>query len=162
MRKLVFAAVVVCLCASVATAQGKIEAGWKCAKATAQHALDVGDQPNHAYSIDQFKCTATQGEIAGVKDKEGTGTEFMEANATGSSGHGIYVETMANGDKIRYTFTASSTSDKGMMKTATDKWTIASGTGKFKGLKGSGTCNGKGNADGSSDWTCTGTYTMGK
>ena len=31
-----------------------------------------------------------------------------------------------------------------------------------KGIKGSGACKGKANADGSNDLTCTGTYSTGK
>jgi len=42
-----------------------------------------------------------------------------------------------------------------------NKWKILSGTGKYKGIKGSGTCSGKLNAD-AADWECTGTYSMGK
>src|SRR5438477_13162965 len=66
----------VCVCAVAALGQNKISNQWNCAKATVEHSLPVGDQPNHAYMINQFKCTAAKGEMAGVKDKEGSGTEF--------------------------------------------------------------------------------------
>ena len=96
MRKSLFSICVVCLCASFALAQGKVANEWKCAKPTMQHSIEVGDQANHAYSISQTKCAATKGEIGGVKEKEGTGTDFIEVTGNNSSGHGVFVETMAN------------------------------------------------------------------
>ena len=89
----------VCLSATLALAQGKVDNGWACGKPAMANSIEVGDQPNHAYAIDQIKCTSTKGEIAGVKEKEGTGTEFAEVTGNSAKGHGVLVETMANGDK---------------------------------------------------------------
>src|SRR6476646_5880263 len=107
-----FSLVLAAACLAVATtvaqtpASGKIATSWKCAAPTA-NALPVGDAPNHMYVVEQIKCTATKGEIAGVKEKEGTATEFAEATGDTSTGHGVFVETLANGDKatVSYTFT---------------------------------------------------------
>ena len=162
MRKPVLVVGLVCLCATVALAQGKVANGWACGKPAMAHSIEVGDQPNHAYSIGQIKCTATKGEIAGVKEKEGTGTEFAEVTGNSSSGHGVFVETMANGDKIHFTYQTTATIKNGQMQSGTNKWQATSGAGKFKGIKGSGTCTGTGNADGSTTWTCTGTYSLPK
>jgi len=151
-----------CVCASGALAQGKVDNGWACGKPAMANGIDVGDQPNHAYSIDQIKCTSTKGEYEGVREKEGTGTEFAEVKGNKSSGHGIFVETMANGDKMTFTYQISATLENGQMKSGTDKWQATSGTGKFKGIKASGTCTGTGAADGSTNWSCTGTYTLPK
>ena len=49
-----------------------------------------------------------------------------------------------------------------MLESGSNKWTVTGGTGQFKGMKGSGTCKGKGNPDGSADFTCTGAYTLAK
>jgi hypothetical protein len=68
--------------------------------------------------------------------------------------------TMDNGDKVYYTFEGSASTD--ITKPYSNKWKILSGTGKYKGIKGSGTCSGKFNADGSLDDACTGTYSIGK
>jgi len=76
------------------------------------------------------------------------------------SGHGRFNVTMDNGDKVYYTYETTAPTD--ITKPASNKWTIHSGTGKDKGIKGSGTCSGKRNADESSDWACTGTHSMGK
>ncbi len=162
MRKVVFVPAVVCLCATGALAQGKVANGWACGKPAMGHSIDVGDQPNHAYAIDQIKCTSTKGEIAGVKEKEGTGTEFAEVTGNSSRGHGVFVETMANGDMIHFTYQTTTTVKNGQMESGSDKWQATSGTGKFKGIKASGTCTGTGNADGSTTWTCTGTYSLPK
>ena len=163
MRKLLFSICMVFLCASFALAQGKVASEWKCPKsAMPPHSLEVGDQPNHAYSIDQIKCTATKGEIGGVKEKEGLGTEFAEVTGNNSSGHGVFVETMANGDKIHFTYQFSASLKNGQMVSATDKWQAVGGTGKFKGIKGSGSCTGTGAADGSATWNCSGTYSLPK
>ncbi len=162
MRKLVLVPVLVCLCAGVALAQGKVSNGWACGKPASAQSIEIGDQPNHAYSIDQIKCTSTKGEIEGVREKEGTGTEFAEVTGNSSSGHGIFVETMANGDIIHFTYQTKAAIKNGQMQSATNKWQATSGTGKFKGIKASGTCTGTGNADGSTAWTCTGTYTLPK
>jgi len=37
-------------------------------------------------------------------------------------------------------------------------WTIAGGTGKYKAVKGEGSCKGKGTTDGTSTWNCEGSY----
>ena len=47
-------------------------------------------------------------------------------------------------------------------KTALEVWRIANATGKHKGTTGSGTCKGKINDDGTSDWDCSGTITNKK
>jgi len=151
----------VCLCAAVALAQDKVENGWACGKPAMANSIPVGDQPNHAYAIDQIKCTSSKGEIAGVKEKEGTGTEFVEVRGNNGHGHGIFVETLANGDTIYATYQPTFTMKDGQLESASDKWQFTDGTGKFKGIKGSGTCKGTASADGS-NWTCTGTYSLPK
>ena len=69
---------------------------------------------------------------------------------------------MANGDKIYFTYQPTGTSKNGVMQSGSNKWQATGGTGKFKGIKGNGACSGKGNADGSTNWTCTGTYSLPK
>lgn len=134
--------------------------GWACGKPAMANSIEVGDQPNRAYAIDQIKCTSTKGKIGGVREKEGTGTEFADVTGNSSKGHAIFVETMANGDKIYATYQPTVTLKDGQMQSGSDKFQFTGGTGKFKGIKGSGTCKGTGSADGSSNWTCTGAYSL--
>lgn len=162
MCKRILVACLVCLCATVVLAQGKVENGWACGKPAMANTIEVGDKANHAYAIDQIKCTSTKGEIAGVKEREGTGTEFAEVTGNNSKGHAVWVEIMDNGDKIYATYQPTITLKDGQMQSGSDQWQYTGGTGKFKGIKGSGTCTGKGGADGTSDWTCAGTYTIPK
>ena len=160
MRKPVLVLGLVCLCATVALAQGKVANGWACGKPAMGNSIEVGDQPNHAYSIDQITCTSTKGEIAGVREKEGTGTEFAEVTGNSMKGHGVFVETMANGDKIHFVYQFTATTKDRQMQSGSNKYQATSGAGKFKGIKSSGTCTGTAAADGSVNWSCTGTYSV--
>ena len=155
-----------CLAVSTTLAQtpasGKTATSWKCVAPTPVHALPVGDAPNHMYVVEQVKCTATKGEIGGVKEQEGTGTEFVDATGDTSKGQGVFVETLANGDKGYFSYTFTGTSKNNMMVSGSNKWTLTGGTGMLKGAKASGTCTAKGNPDGSADFECMGTYTLAK
>ena len=148
--------------ASLSLAQEKVDSQWKCGKASDDHSIDVGDKANHAYAVSKSTCTATKSEIGGTTEKEGIGTQFNEVSGNTSTWHGVFVVTTESGDKIHYHYTG-----KGMMKDAkfvsgSNKWTIASGTGKLAGLKGEGTCSGKGDGADGAIWDCSGTYTMKK
>jgi len=122
--------------------------------------IDVGDQPGHAYVVSQTKCAAAKGEIGGVQEKEGIGTEFHDVMGSNLSWHGIFVTTLAGGDKIHYSYKGTGTAKGGQFVSGSNTWTIFGGTGKFKGAKGEGSCKGKGNPDGTATWDCTGTYNV--
>src|ERR1043166_5598276 len=85
---------------AVAHAQTTFTAAWKCSVVEPAASVPVTGQADHAYSVYQVKCTASSGEIAGVKEKTGTATEFAEVKGNSSKGHGIFVETLDNGDTI--------------------------------------------------------------
>ena len=159
MRKLLFVVYSLMVFASAAMAQGKVDTKWHCSKPVTEHKLNVGDMPDHTYSIIQGSCNATSGG-SGFAEKTGDYTEFDETWKATMTGHGRYNVTMDNGDKVFYTYETSGSTD--ITKPASNKWKILSGNGKYKGIKGSGTCSGKLSADGAADWTCTGTYSMGK
>src|SRR6266851_6836964 len=116
MRRLLVVVGVVCVCASLALAQSKTSNAWTCPKPSDAHSIEVGDKPGHAYSVDQITCTSTKGEIAGVKEKEGTGTEFAEVTGNSMKGHGVFVETMANGDKLHFVYQFTATTKDGQMQ----------------------------------------------
>lgn len=167
MRQLLWSAAVGVLVSAAflqaqAAAPGKIDTQWVCAVPNPMNAIPVGDAPDHAFVVQQSKCTATKGEVGGVKEKDGVSTEFMEATGNNGKGHGIFVETLSNGDKIMYSYTFTGVSANGKPVSGSNKWTMSGGVGKFKGVSGSGTCTGKGNPDGSATYNCTGTYTMAK
>ncbi|MBZ5570097.1 MAG: hypothetical protein LAN64_19935 [Acidobacteriia bacterium] len=162
MKKLWLVLCVVCLLSSAGLAQVKLDNQWKCDKPSNQHSINVGDKPGHAYSVEQINCTSTKGEFDGVKRKSGVGTEFIEVNGDKFTGHGEFVETMANGDKNFYTYQMTGTMKNGALQAGSDKWTLREGGGKMKGGKASGTCKGAGNPDQSATWDCTGEYSMAK
>lgn len=160
MRKLML--VLVCLSATIAMAQTKVSSSWTCSKPNPMNSIPVGDKADHSYMIDQFHCTASKGEIAGIKDKEGTGTEFGDVTGNSSKSHGIFVETLANGDKLHANLTSAATMTKdGKLESVSNKWEVTEGTGKVKGIKASGSCTGKAAGD-NTEFTCNGTYTMPK
>lgn len=165
MRKLI-SAVVVCgavmgvLVFAQGGTTGKLQVQWKCAPPNPVNMLPVGDTPDHAYVIEQVKCTAANGEIAGVKEKDAMGTEFVDGTGNTSKGHGVFVETLANGDKIVYSYDFTGVSKDNKFVSGSNTWKATSGIGKFKGITGSGTCTAKGNPDGSSVFDCTGTYSI--
>src|SRR5208337_2694690 len=158
-RRLLFIASSLLVFGSVTMAQGKVDTKWHCPKETVSHKLDVGDVPDHSYVILQGTCNATASD-SGFPEKTGALTEFQEIWKASFNFHGRFIGTMDNGDKVYYTYEGSASTD--ITKPLSLKWKIQSGTGKYKGIKGSGTCSGKFNADGSFDEGCTGTYSMGK
>ena len=159
MKKIFLALCLVCLVPSVALAQGKTNVQWKCDKPSDQHSIQVGDKPGHAYAIEQINCTALKGDIAGNKMKSGTGTEFLNITGDKVTGHGEFVENMANGDKNVYKYEFSGTTNNGAFQSGTNKWSLIEGGGKMKGGKASGTCKATGNPDQSTSFDCMGTYT---
>ena len=159
MRKLIFVTCSLLVFGSVTMAQGKVDTKWHCPKESVSHKLDVGDVPGHSYMILQGTCNATASD-SGFPEKTGFDTEFQEIWKSSINFHGRANMTMDNGDKVYYTYEGSASTD--ITKPAPIKWKILSGTGKYKGIKGSGTCSGKFNADGSFDNACTGTYSLGK
>ncbi len=159
MRKLLLLALACLVSVSVAMAQDKLETKWHCSKATVEHKLDVGDVPDHSYVIAQGTCSSTSTN-SDLKEKTGEYTEFREMWKDRYTNHGRFTTTTEAGDKLYYTYEGSAPADSA--KPAANKWTIHNGTGKAKGVKGSGTCSGMRTADGNSDWTCTGTVSTGK
>jgi hypothetical protein len=133
---------------TAALAQNKIDTTWHCLKPTNVQKLDVGDEPDHSYLIQQGTCTATSSKTG---QKSGAFTEFHEAWKDSFTFHGRYNATADNGDMIFYTYEGSYDPKKPLA----NKWKIVKGTGKHKGEKGSGSCSGKANQDGSFDWECT-------
>ena len=163
MRKLMLVCCLVALPASTALAQeGKVAVKWKCGAPDPAHVLEAVDQPNHIFSIGQMKCTAVSGEIAGIKQKAGVGTEFHELTGNSDQFKGVFVETLANGDKIHYTYEGTATMKDGALESAKNTWSSTSATGSLKGIKASGTCTARGTPDGGASFECSGEYKLSK
>jgi hypothetical protein len=154
MRKQVVVAFSLLVLGTAAMAQ-KIDTKWHCPKPTAVQQYEVGDMPDHNYVIQQGSCEAISSKTG---EKSGTFTEFHETWKGSFTFHGRYNAKMDNGDMVYYTYEGSVSMEP--KKPVSNKWKIVSGTGKHKGEKGTGSCAGKANDDGSFDWTCTGTVMM--
>ena len=126
----------------------KVAGKVRCEKADPAHAIDVPDRPGHALMLDKRKCTWTEPmEIMGAKTKEGVAVIFTEKMEGGLHFHGFEVDTLDNGEKLTMHETGQILGDKGPAATAKNRWGFMRGTGKFKGIKGGGTYEGKLEAD---------------
>jgi len=149
--------------ATVASAQTKISGTAQCGKPDQQHAIEVGDRPNHSFVIAQAKCTWTKTfEIAGSESKDYVGTNFQEVSGNSATFQGSGFGTMASGDKYFVRLRGKATLKDGALDTAEDTWSFAGGTGKLKGIKGKGTTKGRGAADGSATYEVEGEYELPK
>jgi len=155
--------VFVCLLslASSAAGQNKYSGTAQCAKPSAEHKLEIGDRPGHAFSTSQGTCTyTTPSSFAGVQAKESRWTDIEEVSENMSTYRGVNIDVMSNGDKVFARYEGSAAMKNGKLVSAEEKWTLAGGTGKFKALKGTGICKGKGKPDGTSIWECSGEYQL--
>jgi hypothetical protein len=147
------------IAAAATPAQTKHSFSGKCGKADVTNSIPAGDKEGHAFMLQQGKCDS-KGEVGGAKSKQGTFSEHDEANGTQLKGWGVYAETFDSGDKIFYAYQTTGTTKEGALVTGGNKYQITGGTGKMKGIKGSGNCKLTGNASGGLDYACTGEYTI--
>lgn len=138
-----------------AAAGKKIQTKWHCDKPSEQHQMDAGDMDGHSYSVDDGACTATDG--GPMMEKTGKFVEMEETAKGKMMSNGTFVSTLDNGDMLHYSYTVAQSAGAKMVM---NHWKITGGTGKEKDVKGSGTCSGKMNDDGSIDWVCKGSYMM--
>jgi hypothetical protein len=68
--------------------------------------------------------------------------------------------TMKNGDKVYYSYEGSFSTDT--TKPFSQGWSLESGTGRYKSIKGNGTCSGMIHTDGTGDMECVGTFAIGR
>jgi len=162
--KIILTFLIIFALAAAASAQTKISATYQCAKADQEHSIQIGDRPNHSFTINQGKCTSTKpAEIAGIQSKEGVYTTLAETSGNTLRYRFYYVDTMANGDKAYYRGEGTMTVKDEVPQSGDEKWTLVRGTGKLKGIKGKGTDTLKtAAADGSSTWDLEGEYELPK
>lgn len=148
---------------ALSLAQTKISGTVKCAKPDQSQKIDIGDKPNHAFAINQGKCTWTKPmTIAGIQTKEDVGTNSEETTSLGAKVHGYVQGTMSNGDKFTVRTQGGDTYKDGNLQATQGTWSFTSGTGKLKGIQGKGTFKGKPDADGSVVVDVDGEYTLPK
>lgn len=150
---------VVVMAVATGSAQTKMTMSGKCEKSQVQQSISIPDQPGHMLTLAQGPCTAT-GDIGGVAGKSGIYSEHADIKSGDLRSWGVFVETLSSGDKVFYDYQVTGTAKNGTLQSATNKYQISGGTGKMKSIKGSGTCKLTGAADASSEYTCTGEYTL--
>jgi hypothetical protein len=150
---------IVALAVAMASAQTKTSLSGKCGKADVQQSIPAGDQAGHAFTLAQGKCSAA-GKVGGAAGKQGAFSEHADVTATHMKNSGVFVETFDGGDTVIYNYQGTGTMKDGAFQAGTNKYQIAGGTGKMKGIKGSGSCKLTGNPDGGLDYSCTSEYTL--
>jgi hypothetical protein len=150
---------VVALAVAMASAQTKSTLSGKCSKPDVQQSVPAGDQQGHALTLAQGKCTA-MGDLGGAAGKDGVFSEHGDATAGKVKTWGVFVQTFDSGDKVFYDYQTTGTMKDGAFQSGTNKYQISGGTGKMKGIKGMGTCKLTGTADGGTDYSCSGEYTL--
>ncbi len=149
--------------AAPAAAQTKLTMSGTCGKPDVQQAVPAGDAADHVMTVAQGKCMpAKAAEIGGSPSKAATFAEHGEVK--GNNGHvwGLYVDTLANGEKVYYSYESNAVLQGGALQTMQNKWQIVGGTAKLKGIKGQGTCAGKATPEGGLAFECQGEYTLPK
>ena len=147
--------------AASASAQTPFTMSGKCAKPDVQQSVPVADAPDHVMILAQGKCVPVKAaEFGGSPSKEAAFAEHGEIRGTSSKVTGNYVETLANGEKVYYRYQATSVLENGAVQSMQNTWEIVGGTPRLKGIKGRGTCSGKGTSDGGLSFDCTGEFTL--
>ena len=142
-------------------AQTKFSMSGKCGKADVQQAVPAADAPNHMMTVAQGKCLPVKAaEIGGSPATEGAFAEHGEVTGEKGQVWGMYVDTLANKEKVYYRYEGTAVMKDGALQTMQNKWQIVGGSDKLKGIKGQGTCTGKGTPDGGLTFDCQGEYTL--
>ena len=160
MRTTVLCVIAVAAFAIPASAQSKLAGKVHCDKGDPNYSIEVGDKAGHMLASRKSACTWSEGAVEGVAIKSGLDVAATEISGATARDNGYHTATLENGDKFTVRFSGAMTMGKDGGGTFEGKWTMVSGTGKLKGIKGSGTYKGTGNADGSGDVTVDGEYTM--
>ena len=125
----------------------KVEGKVRCDKPDPAYSIEVPDRPGHVLMISKRKCTWTEPLVVmDAKTKDGVAVSFTEKMEGTLHTHGFEVDTLDNGEKLTWQSMGQVLAEKGPA-TAKGRWSLMRGTGKFKGIKGGGTYEGKLEAD---------------
>ncbi|HEY3204134.1 MAG TPA: hypothetical protein VGL03_10780 [Thermoanaerobaculia bacterium] len=122
--------------------------------------VTVSDKPNHSFAVGKAQCTWTGFLVAGQQYKDGVSVSLGEISGDTNSYSGYHVATTNTGDTSVSRFQGSGKLRDGKTVSETGTWTLTSGSGKLKGIKGKGTYKGTANADGSMTYKVDGEYSL--
>ncbi len=136
----------------------KVEGTLRCEKAVPAHSIEVPDRPGHALMISKRQCTWTQPlAVAGGKTKTGIVVDFAEKMEGRLHVHGFETDTLDNGEQLTMKTMGQVIGDKGPADYK-GRWSLMKGTGKYRGIRGGGTCLGKIDAQDEMSLTLEGVY----
>jgi len=160
--KIIFMCLAAFALAAAAGAQTRMSGTEQCGNPVKHYSLQIGDRPNHSFTIEQGKCTWVKPvKIAGIASKQGVYTELAETSGDHTRYRFYYVDTMANGDKAYYRGEGSMIMKNGALQSCVEKWNLVGGTGKLHGVRGKGTNTFKSAAaDGNTLWDTVGEYQL--
>ena len=125
----------------------KVEGKVRCDKPEPTYSIEVPDRAGHALELTKRKCTWTEPmEIMGTKTKTRVAVGFTEKMESTLHLHSFEVDTLDDGEKLTMQSQGQVLGDKGPVSSK-GRWSYMRGTGKFKGIKGGGTYEGKLEAD---------------
>jgi hypothetical protein len=128
-----------CCCATPVIAQTRVAGTMACGKLDRQQMVLVGDRPDHALGLEQFKCDWTRPmELATDKSKDGQSTETVEVSGNKAQARGHHVTTMQSGNKVFVWYQGATTTKDGAPLDSKGTWAYTGGTGKLQGIKGKG------------------------
>ena len=125
----------------------KVKGKVRCNKPDPDHSIEVPDRPGHALVISRRQCSWTEPMvIMGAKTKDGVAVSFSEKMEGTLHSHGFETDTLDDGEKLTWQSRGQFLADKGPVA-SNGRWSLMRGTGKFKGIKGGGSYEGKLDAD---------------
>jgi hypothetical protein len=160
MRKVILVPALLCGMAVIAGAQTKISGKLACAKPSVSQ---TGGDAGHMIMFEKANCTwTTPFTIDG--GKPGPTVDVAIGDMTGSTAknHGYSTTVMDNGDSTIVRYEGTMKMKKDGSGTVTGTWKYVRGTGKFRGISGSGTYKGEGAADGTAWADVSGHYSLAK
>jgi len=161
--RVLFAGCFVLLAAVSVCGQTKVSGTLKCDKPEPRYSIEVGDRPGHMMVLEKQTCSwAEPMSLGSDKSKDGQSVATLDVTATRAVGSGIHVSTMESGDKSMATYRYTTPLKDGKSGEAHGTWSYTGGTGKLKGLKGSGTFKATFADDGTTTTVVEGEYTLGQ
>ena len=160
MRKVILVPALLCGMAVIAGAQTKISGKLTCAKPTVR---ETAGESTQMIMFQKADCTWTRPfTIDG--SKPGRTVNASVGDMTGSIGkaHGYSASVMDNGDSTIVRYEGTSQMKKDGSGTIKGTWRYVRGTGKLRGISGSGTYKGEAAADGTSWADVSGHYSLAK
>jgi hypothetical protein len=121
----------------------KVEGTVRCDNPDPAYSIEVPDRSGHALMIAQRKCSWTKPLVVlDAKTKVGVAVSFTEKMEGALHMHGYEVDTLDNGEKLTMRIMTQILAEKAPASFR-GRWSFMRGTGKFKGIKGGGTYDGK-------------------